>query len=76
MNEPARLDPSPELKSAPRSFSELSGEKRRGPWRELAAFALENKRWWLIPILVILIAVGALALLSGTGLAPFIYTVF
>jgi len=39
-------------------------------------FLLTNKKWWLLPILVILLAFGALMLLSGTAAAPFIYTLF
>jgi hypothetical protein len=36
-----------------------------------------NKKWWLLPLLVTLLAFGLLIFLSsGTGLAPFIYTLF
>ncbi len=43
---------------------------------ELWGFLRENKKWWLLPILVILLLFGLLIFLSGTGLAPFIYTLF
>ena len=43
---------------------------------ELWGFLRENKKWWLLPILVLLLIFGLLLLLSGTGLAPFIYTLF
>ncbi len=36
----------------------------------------QNKKYWLIPILLVLLALGALVLLSGTAAAPFIYTLF
>jgi hypothetical protein len=40
-------------------------------------FMKENKKWWLLPLLVTLLALGLLIFLSsGTGLAPFIYTLF
>lgn len=39
-------------------------------------FLRQNKKWWLLPILVILMLVGVLMLLSGTAAAPFIYTLF
>jgi hypothetical protein len=42
---------------------------------ELRDFLLHNKKWWLAPILVTLILIGAL-LLGGSGAAPFIYTLF
>jgi Family of unknown function (DUF5989) len=35
-----------------------------------------NKKWWLFPILVFLLLFGGLMMLSGTALAPFIYTLF
>jgi hypothetical protein len=49
---------------------------RVGLLRELWDFLKHNKKWWLIPILVALALVALLAILGGTGLAPFIYTVF
>jgi Family of unknown function (DUF5989) len=44
---------------------------------ELFTFLLENKRWWLVPMLVVLSLFGALFLISETStVAPFIYTLF
>ena len=43
---------------------------------ELWGFLKENRKWWLLPILVLLLALGLLTLLAGTGAAPFIYTLF
>ncbi len=43
---------------------------------ELWGFLRENKKWWLLPILAILLLFGFLIFLSSTGLAPFIYTFF
>ena len=43
---------------------------------ELWGFLRENKKWWLLPIFIVLLLLGLLILLSGTGLAPFIYTLF
>jgi hypothetical protein len=39
-------------------------------------FLRHNKKWWLTPIVVILLLFGALMFLSGTAAAPFIYTLF
>lgn len=39
-------------------------------------FLSHTKKWWLVPIIVILLAFGALVILSGTAAAPFIYTLF
>jgi hypothetical protein len=43
---------------------------------ELIDFLKSNKKWWLAPILVVLLSLGLLLLLSGTAAAPFIYTLF
>jgi len=42
--------------------------------RELWDFLRHNKKWWLLPILIVLLLFGVLIFLSGTGAAPFIYT--
>lgn len=47
-----------------------------GLFAELWGFMKENKRWWLLPILVFLLIFGLLLVLGGTGAAPFIYTLF
>jgi hypothetical protein len=58
------------------SFEEQAGRQQTGEMRELLAFVLQNKKWWLTPILVVLSLVGLLIVLGGTGAAPFIYTLF
>jgi hypothetical protein len=44
--------------------------------REFALFIKENKAWWMIPILLVFGLLGVLVMLSSTGAAPFIYTLF
>jgi hypothetical protein len=39
-------------------------------------FLKHNKKWWLLPIVSVLLLLGLLILLSGTAAAPFIYTLF
>ena len=43
---------------------------------ELWLFIKSNKKWWLTPIIVVFIIFGVLVVLSATGAAPFIYTLF
>jgi hypothetical protein len=43
---------------------------------EFWEFICENKKFWLIPIIIILLLLGLLIFLGGTGAAPFIYTIF
>jgi len=58
------------------TFSEKAAERRRGPAAEFLSFVLHNKKWWLTPIILVLALVAALVLLGGTGVAPFIYSLF
>jgi len=61
----------------PTPFEQAASEQtRRGFFSELWGFMKHNKKWWLLPLLMALLILGALILLSGTGLAPFIYTLF
>ena len=41
---------------------------------EFWEFLRHNKKWWLLPIVLVLLVFGLLIFLSGTGAAPFIYT--
>jgi hypothetical protein len=43
--------------------------------REIWRFARQNKAWWIVPTVVILL-VMALLVFSGQAVAPFIYTLF
>lgn len=43
---------------------------------EFFDFLKHNKKWWLLPILVVLGLFGLLMALASTGAAPFIYTLF
>jgi hypothetical protein len=44
---------------------------------ELWSFMRERKKFWLMPILVVVLLFGALIVLTqGSAVAPFIYTLF
>ena len=44
---------------------------------DLWAFMRERKKFWLLPIILVLLLFGALLVLTeGTAVAPFIYTLF
>jgi hypothetical protein len=50
---------------------------RGGLIGELWAFLRVRKKWWLLPIVVVMVLVGALLVFAqGSVLAPFIYTIF
>jgi hypothetical protein len=45
--------------------------------KELWSFLRERKKWWLAPIIIFLILLGALIIFTqGSALAPFIYALF
>ena len=44
---------------------------------ELWAFLRARKKWWLLPIIVVMFLVGKLLIFDqGSALAPFIYSIF
>ena len=44
---------------------------------ELWAFMRVRKKWWLLPIIVMMVLIaGLLVFAQGSALAPFIYTIF
>jgi hypothetical protein len=50
---------------------------RFGIIKEFWLFLRERKRWWLVPIVLFLVALGGLLVLAkGSALAPFIYSLF
>ena len=60
-----------------KDFKTAAGEQQRtGMVSEFLYFLKTSKKWWLLPIIVVLVGFGVLLLLSGTAAAPFIYTLF
>lgn len=57
-------------------FERQAGVKQAGFLTEMWEFVANNKKWWLTPIILILLAFGLLIALGGTAAAPFIYTLF
>jgi hypothetical protein len=45
--------------------------------KDLWGFLNQRKKFWLLPLIVIILAFGALMVFaSGSAIAPFIYTLF
>lgn len=57
-------------------FEEAGSEQELSLLGEFLLMLRENKKYWMIPLLVILFGFGLLLVLGGTGAAPFIYTLF
>jgi len=45
-------------------------------WLEIWQLLRENKKWWLTPIVLVMLLLGFIALFAGGSAAPFIYTLF
>jgi hypothetical protein len=50
---------------------------KMGTVGELFEFLWRNKRWWLIPVVVVLVLVGIILIFSqSSAIGPFIYSLF
>ena len=59
------------------NFEDAARAKRQtGFAAEFWHFLRHSKKWWLLPIVLILAVFGLLVVLSSTAAAPFIYTLF
>ena len=56
-------------------FEKANREKPVGIVREFLQFLAENKKWWLLPMVIVLVLCSLLAIVATT-FAPYIYTLF
>ena len=59
-----------------KSFEQSAEKQRLSLVGEFIYFLKQNKKWWLLPILIVLGALTLLVIAGGSGAAPFIYTLF
>ena len=57
-------------------FDEIEKETNRGLLCELWKMLMENKKYWMIPIILTLLLFGLLVIIGSSSSAPFIYTLF
>jgi hypothetical protein len=67
------MTPPPDEES---QFKQLAHSARRSTWLDLWQLLREHKKWWLTPIVVMMLLLGWLAIFAGGSAAPFIYTLF
>jgi hypothetical protein len=60
----------------PNDFEKVAESEQVGLVAEFWDFARKTKKWWLLPLLLVFVLIGAMLLLSGSAAAPFIYTLF
>lgn len=59
------------------SNTENTPAKNRGLIGEFWSYLKIRKKWWLLPIIVMLVLIGALIILGQSSvLSPFIYSLF
>ncbi len=58
------------------AFEEANASGQSSLISEFWQFLKQNKKFWLIPLIIGLLAFGLLIILGGTAAAPFIYTLF
>jgi hypothetical protein len=61
------------VSDARQEFEKAAEGERLSLAAEFWLFLRENKKWWLLPILLVFGLIAAFAALLSTGLAPFIY---
>ncbi len=54
----------------------MGKRRRRGIASEFWGFLKENKKWWLTPIILVLLLLMGVVILNATGAVPFMYTLF
>jgi len=57
-------------------FEDLGSGKNEGILKEVLRFMKHNKKYWLLPIMLVLLGFALLIVLGGSAAAPFIYTLF
>lgn len=68
---------SPHAPPAASSFETQAEEAPPGIIAEFWDFLKYNKKWWLTPIIIVLLLLGLLIFAAGSGaVAPFIYPIF
>ena len=67
----SQKQPGPDLE-----FEKIAQRSGPGLVREFIDFLTYNRKWWLAPLIIAMLLLGLFVYLSGTGLAPFIYTLF
>jgi Family of unknown function (DUF5989) len=58
------------------AFEAASTEKETTLLGEFIGLMKANKKYWLAPLVVIMLLFGLLVILGSTAAAPFIYTLF
>ena len=57
-------------------FEKAASESQRSLVSEFLGFLKQNRKFWLLPLIIVMLLLAGLLILSSTAAAPFIYTLF
>ncbi len=57
-------------------FEKAASESQRSLVSEFLGFLKQNRKFWLLPLIVVMLLLAGLLILSQGAAAPFIYTLF
>lgn len=57
-------------------FARQAGKRRSSFLSDYLYLVKTNRKWWMLPLMGLLLGFGLLMVLASTGAAPFIYTMF
>jgi hypothetical protein len=75
-DQPGRVENEQAPVASPVSAEELEPEGPPSLLAEFKWFLLENKKWWMIPLILVFLVLASLVFLGGTPFAVFIYPIF
>ena len=58
------------------AFARAGAGRRDSIVSDYLQFLKRTKKWWLVPLIIMLLLFGVLFVLAATGAAPFVYTLF
>jgi len=61
---------------SPNEFERQAAQATPGLIRETTGFIRQSGKWWLVPVVLALVALGIFIVLAETAVAPFIYALF
>ena len=65
-----------ETNDPPSDFASARTKASKNIVSEFLGFLGHTKKWWLLPIILVLLTLGLLIIAAGSGIAPFIYSLF
>jgi hypothetical protein len=60
----------------PRQHASRGKPRRRGVTAEFWRLLAHHRKWWLLPVLMMLFVLGVLVMTQGSAIAPFLYALF